>query len=61
MLQIILVFYLLHWLSFDSDTEEKKSDYEDGIENGEAAGESAPHAGSRYLRANASDSDDFDG
>lgn len=45
----------------DSDTEEEESDYEDGVERGGAAGESAPHAGSRYLQANASDSDDSDG
>ena len=48
-------------MSFDNDTEEEESDYEDGIERREVAGESAPHAGSRYQRANASDSDDSDG
>ncbi|KAA8518338.1 hypothetical protein F0562_015779 [Nyssa sinensis] len=49
------------WTQGDSDTEEEESDY-DEEENAEGAGEPATvTAGSRYLQANASDSDDSDG
>ncbi|KAF8392037.1 hypothetical protein HHK36_022377 [Tetracentron sinense] len=50
------------WTQGDSDTEDEKSDYEDGIEKGGGAGESdGSEAGKKYLQGNASDSDDSDG
>ncbi|KAE8725784.1 Eukaryotic translation initiation factor 3 subunit C [Hibiscus syriacus] len=48
------------WTQGGSDTEEEETDIEDEIEDG-GAGETTAAAGSRYLQANASDSDDSDG
>ncbi|OMO68750.1 hypothetical protein COLO4_29441 [Corchorus olitorius] len=49
------------WTQGGSDSEEEESDFDDENEN-EAGGEAAAAtAGSRYLRDNASDSDDSDG
>ncbi|KAE8666124.1 Calmodulin-binding family protein [Hibiscus syriacus] len=49
------------WTQGGSDTEEEESDIEDEIENGGAGETPVTAAGSRYLQANASDSDDSDG
>ncbi|XP_022745708.1 eukaryotic translation initiation factor 3 subunit C-like [Durio zibethinus] len=49
------------WTQGGSDTEEEESDFEDEIENVGAAETTGTAAGSRYLQANASDSDDSDG
>ncbi|TXG66796.1 hypothetical protein EZV62_008071 [Acer yangbiense] len=49
------------WTQGGSDTEEDSSDYEDGeVDNG-GGDTTTQNAGSRYLEANASDSDDSDG
>ncbi|RRT70544.1 hypothetical protein B296_00036355 [Ensete ventricosum] len=61
-----VVFKNLSWFSQggDSDTEEEEenSEYEDGSETEQPAGDGAgANARSRYLRDNASDSDDSDG
>ncbi|XP_006429961.2 eukaryotic translation initiation factor 3 subunit C [Citrus clementina] len=48
------------WTQGGSDSEEESSDYEDDVEN-EGVETTTQTAGSRYLQANASDSDDSDG
>ncbi|KAF5747743.1 eukaryotic translation initiation factor 3 subunit C [Tripterygium wilfordii] len=45
----------------DTEEEEEESDYEDEVENVGGGDSTTEAAGSRYLQANASDSDDSDG
>ncbi|KAG9440402.1 hypothetical protein H6P81_020567 [Aristolochia fimbriata] len=50
------------WTHAGSDSEDEESDYEEEVNAGVAVGDSGgAAAGSRYLQANASDSDDSDG
>ncbi|KAI7984523.1 hypothetical protein LOK49_LG15G01056 [Camellia lanceoleosa] len=45
----------------DSDSDEEESDYDEEVSAGRAGESSTAAAGSRYLKENASDSDDSDG
>ncbi|KAF5750629.1 eukaryotic translation initiation factor 3 subunit C [Tripterygium wilfordii] len=49
------------WTQGSDTEEEEESDYEDEVENVGAGDSTTEAAGSRYLQANASDSDDSDG
>ncbi|XP_028104163.1 eukaryotic translation initiation factor 3 subunit C-like, partial [Camellia sinensis] len=49
------------WTQGDSDSDDEESDYDEGITAGGAGESATAAAGSRYLKENASDSDDSDG
>ncbi|KAI8030195.1 Eukaryotic translation initiation factor 3 subunit C [Camellia lanceoleosa] len=49
------------WTQGDSDSDEEESDYDEEVSAGRAGESSTAAAGSRYLKENASDSDDSDG
>ncbi|XP_059668568.1 eukaryotic translation initiation factor 3 subunit C-like [Cornus florida] len=49
------------WTQGDSESEEEVSDYDEEVSAGGAGESTTTAAGSRYLQANASDSDDSDG